>query len=95
MCIKCSKGIYICFIVDDLGQNFGCGVYVICLYCMEVVDYFMDKMVLLDKLIEIQELLEEGDFKVLDDLLIFMDIVVSCLLFVIINDVERNCFDNG
>jgi tRNA pseudouridine55 synthase len=52
-------------------------------------------MVSLDKLIEIQESQEEGDFKALDDLLIPMDTAVSRLPFVTINDAERNRFDNG
>ena len=43
----------------------------------------------------VQESLEEGDFKALDDLLIPMDTAVSRLPFVTINDAERNRFDNG
>ncbi|NKX20040.1 tRNA pseudouridine(55) synthase, partial [Alteromonadaceae bacterium A_SAG8] len=95
MRIKCSKGTYIRSIVDDLGQNLGCGAYVTRLHRTEVADYPTDKMVSLDKLIEIQESLEEGDFKALDDLLIPMDTAVSRLPFVTINDAERNRFDNG
>ena len=95
MRIKCSKGTYIRSIVDDLGQNLGCGAYVTRLHRTEVADYPTDKMVSLDKLIEIQESLEEGDFKALDDLLIPMDTAVSRLQIVIINDAERNRFDNG
>lgn len=95
MRIKCSKGTYIRSIVDDLGQNLGCGAYVTRLHRTEVADYPTDKMVSLDKLIDIQELLEEGDFKALDDLLIPMDTAVSRLPFVTISDTERNRFDNG
>ena len=95
MRIKCSKGTYIRSIVDDLGQNLGCGAYVTRLHRTEVADYPTDKMVSLDKLIEIQESLEEGDFKALDDLSIPMDTAVSRLQIVIINDAERNRFDNG
>ena len=95
MRIKCSKGTYIRSIVDDLGQNLGCGAYVTRLHRTEVADYPTDKMVSLDKLIEIQESLEEGDFKALDDLLIPMDTAVSRLPYVTINDAERNRFDNG
>ncbi|MEC8963896.1 MAG: tRNA pseudouridine(55) synthase TruB [Pseudomonadota bacterium] len=95
MRIKCSKGTYIRSIVDDLGQNLGCGAYVTRLHRTEVADYPTDKMVSLDKLIEIQESLEEGDFKALDDLLIPVDTAVSRLPFVTINDAERNRFDNG
>ncbi|NQY18686.1 tRNA pseudouridine(55) synthase TruB [Alteromonas sp.] len=95
MRIKCSKGTYIRSIVDDLGQNLGCGAYVTRLHRTEVADYPTDKMVSLEKLIEIQESLEDGDFKALDDLLIPMDTAVSRLPFVTINDVERNRVDNG
>ena len=95
MRIKCSKGTYIRSIVDDLGQNLGCGAYVTRLHRTEVADYPTDKMVSLDKLIEIQESLEEGDFKALDDLLIPMDTAVSRLPFVTICDADRNRFDIG
>ncbi|MEC8487858.1 MAG: tRNA pseudouridine(55) synthase TruB [Pseudomonadota bacterium] len=95
MRIKCSKGTYIRSIVDDLGQNLGCGAYVTRLHRTEVADYPTDKMVSLDTLIEIQESLEDGDFAALDDLLIPMDTAVSRLPYVTINDTERNRFDNG
>lgn len=42
------KGIYICIIVDDLGEKLGCGVYVIMLYCSVVGYYFSEKMVIFE-----------------------------------------------
>jgi len=78
-----------------VAPNLGCGAYVTRLHRTEVADYPTEKMVSLDKLIEIHESLEEGDFKALDDLLIPMDTAVSRLPFVTINDAERNRFDNG
>lgn len=95
MRIKCSKGTYIRSIVDDLGQNLGCGAYVTRLHRTEVADYPTDKMVSLDKLIGIQESLDEGNFEALDDLLIPMDTAVSRLPFVTISDSERLRYDNG
>ncbi len=95
MRIKCSKGTYIRSIVDDLGQNLGCGAYVTRLHRTEVADYPTDKMVSLDKLVEIQESLQDGNFEALDSLLIPMDTAVSRLPFITINDEERHRFDNG
>ncbi|NDV90706.1 tRNA pseudouridine(55) synthase TruB [Alteromonas sp. 345S023] len=95
MRIKCSKGTYIRSIVDDLGQNLGCGAYVTRLHRTEVADYPTDKMVSLDTLITLQESLQEGDFKALDDLLIPMDTAVSRLLKVVVDDTERMRFDHG
>ena len=48
--VACSKGTYIRSIVDDLGQNLGCGAYVTRLHRTEVADYPTDKMVSLDTL---------------------------------------------
>lgn len=95
MRIKCSKGTYIRSIVDDLGQNLGCGAYVTRLHRTEVADYPTDKMVPLDTLISIQEQLDEGDFSALDALLIPMDTAVSRLPYITINDEQRSRFDNG
>ncbi|WP_420933048.1 tRNA pseudouridine(55) synthase TruB [Alteromonas sp. A081] len=95
MRIKCSKGTYIRSIVDDLGQNLGCGAYVTRLHRTEVADYPTDKMVSLDTLINTQESLDEGDFAALDVFLIPMDTAVSRLPYVIINDDERSRFDHG
>jgi tRNA pseudouridine55 synthase len=95
MRIKCSKGTYIRSIVDDLGQNLGCGAYVTRLHRTEVADYPTDKMVSLDTLIALQESLEENEFDALDNLLIPMDTAVSRLAKVIVDDDERKRFDNG
>ncbi|WP_269519648.1 tRNA pseudouridine(55) synthase TruB [Alteromonas sp. BMJM2] len=95
MRIKCSKGTYIRSIVDDLGQNLGCGAYVTRLHRTEVADYPTDKMVSLDTLISTQESLDEGDFAALDAFLIPMDTAVSRLPRVTINDEERSRFDHG
>ena len=95
MRIKCSKGTYIRSIVDDLGQNLGCGAYVTRLHRTEVADYPTDKMVSLDTLIETQEALSEGEFEALDAYLIPMDTAVSRLPYILINDAERARFDNG
>lgn len=46
--VYCLKGIYICIIVDDLGEMLGCGVYVIMLCCVGVVNYLYEWMVMLE-----------------------------------------------
>ncbi|NDW16501.1 tRNA pseudouridine(55) synthase TruB [Alteromonas genovensis] len=95
MRIKCSKGTYIRSIVDDLGQNLGCGAYVTRLHRTEVADYPTNKMVSLDTLISTQESLDEGNFAALDAFLIPMDTAVSRLPRVTVNDEERSRFDHG
>lgn len=95
MRVKCSKGTYIRSLVDDIGQNLECGAFVTRLHRTEVADYPTDKMVSLDRLIELQENLPEGEFDTLDALLIPMDTAVSRLPFITINDKERARFDNG
>lgn len=53
--IYCLKGIYICIIIDDLGEKFGCGVYVIYLCCLVVSKYLVEWMVILEYLCEFVE----------------------------------------
>lgn len=48
--VYCFKGIYICIIIDDLGEKLGCGVYVMYLCCLMVSKYLVDCMVMLEYL---------------------------------------------
>jgi len=95
MRVKCSKGTYIRSLVDDIGQRLGCGAYVTRLHRTEVADYPTDKMVSLETLIAVQASLKEGDFSPLDAFLIPMDTAVSRLPMVLINDSEKQRFENG
>lgn len=48
--IECSKGTYIRNIIDDLGQELGCGAHVTLLHRTFVADYPVDDMVTLEQL---------------------------------------------
>lgn len=48
--IHCSKGTYIRTIIDDLGEQLGCGAHVIFLRRLQVAHFFPDKMITLDVL---------------------------------------------
>lgn len=53
--IYCLKGIYIRIIIDDLGEKFGCGAYVIYLRRLAVSKYSVERMVILEYLREFVE----------------------------------------
>ncbi|QSX34521.1 tRNA pseudouridine(55) synthase TruB [Shewanella avicenniae] len=78
--IRCSKGTYIRTIIDDLGEQLGCGAHVIMLRRTEVADYPTDKMVTLEQLRAITEQ-EKGSlaalYSLLDALLLPMDTAVA------------------
>jgi len=95
MRVKCSKGTYIRSLVDDIGQQLGCGAYVTRLHRTEVADYPTNKMVSLDSLIATHESLDEGDFSALDSLLVPMDTAVSRLPVLIIDDADKHRFEHG
>jgi len=48
--IECSKGTYIRTIVDDLGQELGCGAHVTALHRTFVADYPVDAVITMEKL---------------------------------------------
>ncbi|GGW89424.1 tRNA pseudouridine(55) synthase TruB [Alteromonas halophila] len=95
MRVHCSKGTYIRSLVDDIGQQLGCGAFVSKLHRTQVADYPADKMVSIDSLIALSEQAEDGDFAALDELLLPMDTAVTRLPRVTINDAQRQRFDNG
>ncbi len=95
MRVHCSKGTYIRSLVDDIGQQLGCGAFVSKLHRTQVADYPAGKMVTLESLIQLSEAAEDGDFAALDALLLPMDTAVSRLPRVTINDMQRQRFDNG
>lgn len=78
--IHCSKGTYIRTIIDDLGEQLGCGAHVIFLRRLEVADYPKERMVTLEQLktlIEQAQLAQEDPFLSLDALLLPMDTAVA------------------
>lgn len=95
MRVKCSKGTYIRSLVDDIGQQLGCGAFVSRLHRTEVADYPTDRMVSLATLEELREQVEHDDYSQLDALLLPMDSAVHRLPAVHISDQQRQRFDNG
>ncbi|MEW9796627.1 tRNA pseudouridine(55) synthase TruB [Alteromonas sp. CYL-A6] len=95
MRVHCSKGTYIRSLVDDIGQQLGCGAYVTRLHRTHVADYPNDKMVDIDTLVALSEQGDETDFSALDALLLPMDTAVQRLPALTISDSERTRFDNG
>ena len=95
MRVHCSKGTYIRSLVDDIGQQLGCGAYVSKLHRTQVADYPADKMVTVDTLESLVAKAEEGDFSALDEHLIPMDTAVARLPQVTIDDAQRHRFEHG
>ncbi|MEQ5807489.1 tRNA pseudouridine(55) synthase TruB [Alteromonas sp. NFXS44] len=95
MRVRCSKGTYIRSLVDDIGQQLGCGGYVTRLHRTEVADYPAGKMVSLDDVIAMQEALDEGEFDTLDQLLLPMDTAVLSLPEILLDSQQYARFEHG
>ncbi|MBU2977123.1 tRNA pseudouridine(55) synthase TruB [Alteromonas sp. C1M14] len=95
MRVRCSKGTYIRSLVDDIGQQLGCGAYVTRLHRTEVASYPTEKMVSLEDVIALEASLEEDQFTPLDDLLLPMDTAVLSLTAVVIDDLGLHRFEHG
>ena len=74
--VHCSKGTYIRTLVDDLGEDLGCGGHVTMLRRTAVADYPTEKMLDWHAL---QNLAEQQDLALLDALLLPMDTAVAKL----------------
>ncbi len=88
--IECSKGTYIRNIIDDLGQELGCGAHVSMLRRIGVADYPVDEMVTLEQLEA-----DRAEDKSLDDYLIPMDSPVMHLEEAILDDQSTHYFKHG
>lgn len=80
--VHCSKGTYICTIVDDLGEMLGCGAHVTMLRRTAVAKYPYEKMVTLEQLNELLEQAHREEIaprELLDPLLMPMDTAVEDL----------------
>lgn len=96
--IYCLKGIYIWMIIDDLGEKFGCGVYVIFLCCLVVSKYLVEWMVIFEQLqVLVDEVVVQDIFVVqlFDLLLMLMDSLVLDYLLVNILEIFVVYFKNG
>ena len=93
-----SKGTYIRTIVDDLGENLGCGAHVIMLHRSAVGHYPADKMVSLEQLEALlvkakQEELTPSTY--LDELLLPMDTALVGLPVVKLSKEQGSSFSHG
>ncbi|WP_088331855.1 tRNA pseudouridine(55) synthase TruB [Lacimicrobium sp. SS2-24] len=96
--VHCSKGTYIRSLVDDLGQNLGCGAYVSRLHRSAVAKYPPARMMSLEALQQYAEkCTEQGstDWSQLDQLLLPMDTAVTSLEKVQIPAAKLTYFCNG
>lgn len=93
-----SKGTYIRTIVDDLGENLGCGAHVIMLHRSAVGHYPADKMVTLEQLETLLNQAKEQDVApstYLDELLLPMDTALVDLPVVEITKEQGIAFSHG
>lgn len=72
--VHCSKGTYIRNLVEDIGEQLGCGGHVIELARTEVGPYKQDAMISMDVL---ESLYEERDWSTLNNLLLSEDSMVE------------------
>ncbi|MDT0594091.1 tRNA pseudouridine(55) synthase TruB [Glaciecola petra] len=96
--VSCSKGTYIRSLIDDLGQNLGCGAHVVALRRTGVAHFDTSKMMSfkeLDKLDEDTDRNILGSFNTLDALLLPMDIAISRLDKVNISETDAKAFMHG
>jgi len=105
--VHCSKGTYIRSLVDDIGQQLGCGAHVKALRRTQVADYPSDKMISVDDLQALSDDLPlinnndddsqapNKDFTSLDGLLLPMDTAVKELPAVYIGETSHRDFVHG
>lgn len=96
--VSCSKGTYIRSLIDDLGQNLGCGAHVVALRRTRVAHFDTSKMLSfedLDKLDDDTDRLDPESFSILDALLLPMDIAISSLDKVNICEKDAKAFMQG
>ncbi|MCV2883809.1 tRNA pseudouridine(55) synthase TruB [Aestuariibacter sp. AA17] len=96
--VHCSKGTYIRSLVDDIGQDLGCGAYVTRLHRTKVADYPVDKMVTID---HVNALVEKANDEgippksYLDPILLPMDSAVLSLPRIALDEQSEPYFKNG
>lgn len=98
MTVHCSKGTYIRSLVDDIGQQLGCGAFVSRLHRIQVADYPRDKMVTLETLEHLLNQARKDQVEpktLLDPLLLPMDSAVAPLEPVTLDEISAGYFGNG
>lgn len=92
MTIRCSKGTYIRSLVDDLGENLGCGAYVTKLHRTDVANYPSAGMLTMEAL---EAKAEASGLEGLDQHLLPMDTAVLSLPQLAINAEQTTSFFHG
>lgn len=77
--VRVSKGTYIRSLVDDIGQDLGCGAYVTELRRTRVADYPTEKMLTFDALQALADEHKDERFEVIDQYLLPADSPVASL----------------
>ncbi|WP_100657032.1 tRNA pseudouridine(55) synthase TruB [Alteromonas flava] len=95
MRVHCSKGTYIRTLVDDMGQELGCGAYVSKLHRVAVSHYADEPMYTLADLTAIAEQDDDNDFAALDNLLLPMDAAASDLAIMEVDQANGERFLRG
>ena len=93
--IDCSKGTYVRTLADDLGAMLGCGAHVVALRRTRAGVFDIKDSVTVERLRELRDGSEAGDFAALDSLLMGMDRAVSDLPEVVLPEVTAKCIRQG
>lgn len=93
--VRVSKGTYIRSLVDDIGQDLGCGAYVTELRRTRVADYPTEKMLTFDELQAIADKYGEVRFAHLDPLLLAIDAPVESIPRIEVSAIQRDGLRHG
>lgn len=96
MRVRCSKGTYIRSLVDDIGQQLGCGAYVTRLHRTKVADYPTANMISVEALEAlVAQDISQRDYTAIDALLLPMDTAVKSLPAVSLSASEAARLQHG
>jgi tRNA pseudouridine55 synthase len=96
MRVRCSKGTYIRSLVDDIGQQLGCGAYVTRLHRTKVADYPTANMISVEALeAMVDQDIAQREYHAIDALLLPMDTAVKSLPAVELSAAETNRLQHG
>lgn len=95
MTVHCSKGTYIRSLVDDIGQQLGCGAHVTKLHRSAVANYPADKMMSFNDLQALVDTYGEQRFTHIDSLLLPMDTALQGFAQICLNETQCLRFQHG
>ncbi|XBC37494.1 MAG: tRNA pseudouridine(55) synthase TruB [Buchnera aphidicola (Meitanaphis microgallis)] len=93
--ITCSKGTYIRTLIEDIGENLGCGAHVIKLHRLQVGNYPESKMITVNQLQSLNQHNAVLFLKKLSKILIPLDTSVSIFPEINLSINEANKIKNG